>query len=180
MIFEASGAVYLISFIPSHPGNILHPASSFCHISYSHITEWRYSLSPIIRHLLDESFTLLPLHMSSTFCVVEWRNTYRSSIDFVLRYALFGNPNCRRQDLGHAEFARSVRLDRLQPSRSCTGYSHGIEIVQWDLTVSSYLYLYWEHTESPVIPCFRRNSRFNAFGALPEPLIPPTFFVFAS
>jgi hypothetical protein len=180
MIFEASGAVYLISFIPSPPGNILHPASSSCHISYIHITEWRPSLSPIIRHLLDESFTLLPLPMSSSLPIVDLRNTYRPGIDLVLRYSLFGNPNCRRQDLGHAEFARSVRLYGLQPPRSCTGYSHGIEIVQWNLTVSAYLYLYSGHTESPVIPCFRRNSRFNAFGARPEPLIPPTFFVFAS
>jgi hypothetical protein len=179
-MFEARGAVWFISYIPSHPGNILYPASSSYRISYVHITEWRYSLSPIVRHLLDESFTLLPLYMSSTLCAVGWRNAYRPGIDFVLRYALFGNPDCRRQDLGHAKLARSVRLDRLQPSRCCTGYSHGIQIVQWDLSVSSDLYLYWEHTESPVIPSFRRNSRFNAFGALPEPLIPPTFFVFAS
>jgi hypothetical protein len=180
MMFEARGAVWFISYIPSHPGNILHPASSSYHISYIHITESRHSLSPIIRHLLDESFALLPLPMSFGFSVVDLRNTYRLGIDLVLRYALFGNPNRRRQDLGHTEFARTISLDRLQPSRSCTGHSHGIEIVQWDLSISSDLYLYWEHTESPVIPCFRRNSRLKAFGALPEPLIPPTFFVFAS
>jgi hypothetical protein len=180
MMFEARAAVYLISFIPSHQGNLLHPASSSCHISYVHITGLRHSLSPVIRHLLDESFTLLPLPMSSSLPIVDLRNTYRPGIDLVLRYSLLCNPNRRRQDLGHSEFARTISLDRLQPSRSCTWYGHGIEVVQWDLFISSDLYLYCGHTESPVIPCFRRNSRLKAFGALPEPLIPPTFFVFAS